>query len=137
MHSFCHIVNIVHYFNCLRDQNVFNYKTYCIVLTKPCISLNFIIGLNNHSFENKHKLRETHILIPTFHFQHWLCLIVSVVCFTVVYFLSVFIEKLSFAEKYFEMNKKQCKEALDIYKKFLVRMDKVSEMLKVAEVCVA
>lgn len=36
-------------------------------------------------------------------------------------------------EKYFDMNKKQCKEALDIYKKFLVRMDKVSEFLKVAE----
>ncbi|CAH1799135.1 unnamed protein product [Owenia fusiformis] len=36
-------------------------------------------------------------------------------------------------EKYFEMNKKQCKEALDIYKKFLVRMDKVAEFLKVAE----
>lgn len=32
------------------------------------------------------------------------------------------------------MNKKQCREALDIYKKFLVRMDKVSEFLKVAEV---
>lgn len=31
------------------------------------------------------------------------------------------------------MNKKQCKEALDIYKKFLVRMDKVGEFLKVAE----
>ncbi|XP_045197489.2 phosphatidylinositol-binding clathrin assembly protein LAP-like isoform X8 [Mercenaria mercenaria] len=36
-------------------------------------------------------------------------------------------------EKFFDMNKKQCKEALDIYKKFLVRMDKVSEFLKVAE----
>ncbi|KAK9743515.1 GAF domain [Popillia japonica] len=36
-------------------------------------------------------------------------------------------------EKYFDMNKKQCKEALDIYKKFLVRMDKVGEFLKVAE----
>ena len=32
------------------------------------------------------------------------------------------------------MNKKQCREALDIYKRFLVRMDKVSEFLKVAEV---
>ena len=32
------------------------------------------------------------------------------------------------------MNKKHCKEALDIYKKFLVRMDKVAEFLKVAEV---
>ncbi|XP_046583370.1 clathrin coat assembly protein AP180-like isoform X5 [Haliotis rubra] len=36
-------------------------------------------------------------------------------------------------EKYFDMNKKQCKEGLDIYKKFLVSMDKVSEFLKVAE----
>ena len=32
------------------------------------------------------------------------------------------------------MNKKNCKEALDIYKKFLVRMDKVAEFLKTAEV---
>lgn len=38
------------------------------------------------------------------------------------------------AEKFFDMNKKQCKEALDIYKKFLIRMDKVGEFLKVAEV---
>lgn len=38
-------------------------------------------------------------------------------------------------EKYFEMNKKQCKDALDLYKKFLVRMDRVAEFLKVAEVC--
>jgi hypothetical protein len=37
------------------------------------------------------------------------------------------------AEKFFDMNKKQCKEALDIYKKFLIRMDKVAEFLKVAE----
>ncbi|KAK9882117.1 hypothetical protein WA026_018958 [Henosepilachna vigintioctopunctata] len=36
-------------------------------------------------------------------------------------------------EKFFDMNKKQCKEALDIYKKFLVRMDRVSDFLKVAE----
>ena len=32
------------------------------------------------------------------------------------------------------MPKKQCREALDIYKKFLVRMERVSEFLKVAEV---
>lgn len=32
------------------------------------------------------------------------------------------------------MNKKHCKEALDIYKKFIVAMDKVSDFLKVAEV---
>ncbi|XP_071746752.1 phosphatidylinositol-binding clathrin assembly protein LAP isoform X15 [Lepeophtheirus salmonis] len=37
-------------------------------------------------------------------------------------------------EKYFEMNKKNAREALEIYKKFLVRMDRVSEFLKVAEV---
>ncbi|XP_037027429.1 phosphatidylinositol-binding clathrin assembly protein LAP isoform X15 [Bradysia coprophila] len=36
-------------------------------------------------------------------------------------------------EKYFDMNKKQCKDALDLYKKFLVRMDRVGEFLKVAE----
>lgn len=32
------------------------------------------------------------------------------------------------------MNKKQCREALDVYKKFLTRMDRVAEFLKVAEV---
>lgn len=37
-------------------------------------------------------------------------------------------------EKYFDMNKKQCKDALDLYKRFLVRMDRVGEFLKVAEV---
>lgn len=31
------------------------------------------------------------------------------------------------------MNKKQCRDALDLYKKFLIRMDNVSEFLKVAE----
>lgn len=33
------------------------------------------------------------------------------------------------------MNKKQCRDALDLYKKFLIRMDRVAEFLKVAEVC--
>ncbi|XP_072914201.1 phosphatidylinositol-binding clathrin assembly protein isoform X6 [Hemitrygon akajei] len=37
------------------------------------------------------------------------------------------------AEKYFDMKKNQCKEALDIYKKFLARMTKLSEFLKTAE----
>ena len=32
------------------------------------------------------------------------------------------------------MKKSQCKDALDIYKKFLYRMTKLSEFLKVAEV---
>ncbi|XP_074114924.1 phosphatidylinositol-binding clathrin assembly protein lap isoform X10 [Cotesia typhae] len=36
-------------------------------------------------------------------------------------------------EKYFDMNKKQCRDALDLYKKFLIRMDRVGEFLKVAE----
>ena len=31
------------------------------------------------------------------------------------------------------MNKKNCKEGLDIYKKFITRMDRVSDFLKVAE----
>lgn len=31
------------------------------------------------------------------------------------------------------MKKHHCKEALDLYKKFLTRMEKVSEFLKVAE----
>lgn len=32
------------------------------------------------------------------------------------------------------MKKNQCKEGLDIYKKFLTRMTRISEFLKVAEV---
>lgn len=42
----------------------------------------------------------------------------------------------SFLEKYFEMNKKQCRESLDIYKKFIERTDRVSQYLKIAEVIV-
>lgn len=34
-------------------------------------------------------------------------------------------------EKYFTMNKKNARDALDFYKKFLTRMDKVAEFLKV------
>ncbi|KAK2570640.1 Phosphatidylinositol-binding clathrin assembly protein [Acropora cervicornis] len=36
-------------------------------------------------------------------------------------------------EKYFDMNKKNCKEGLDVYRKFITRMDRVSDFLKVAE----
>lgn len=36
-------------------------------------------------------------------------------------------------EKFFDMNKKNCKEALDMYKVFLNRTDSVSNFLKVAE----
>lgn len=39
-----------------------------------------------------------------------------------------------FIEKYFEMHKKHAREALEIYKKFLIRMDRVADFLKVAEV---
>ena len=42
----------------------------------------------------------------------------------------------SLLEKYFEMNKKQCRESLDIYKKFIERTDRVSQYLKIAEVIV-
>lgn len=37
-------------------------------------------------------------------------------------------------EKYFDMQKKGARDALDLYKKFLIRMDRVAEFLKVAEV---
>uniref|UniRef100_A0A8C5ACA5 ENTH domain-containing protein n=1 Tax=Gadus morhua TaxID=8049 RepID=A0A8C5ACA5_GADMO len=37
-------------------------------------------------------------------------------------------------EKYFDMKKNQCKDALEIYKTFLNRMTRLSEFLKVAEV---
>jgi hypothetical protein len=46
----------------------------------------------------------------------------------------VFLLKFNFLEKYFTMNKKQCREALDIYKKFIDRTDKVAQYLKIAEV---
>ncbi|CAD6190999.1 unnamed protein product [Caenorhabditis auriculariae] len=36
-------------------------------------------------------------------------------------------------EKYFDMNKKQCRDALDTYKAFLTRLDKVAEFLRIAE----
>ncbi|XP_030850756.1 phosphatidylinositol-binding clathrin assembly protein LAP isoform X6 [Strongylocentrotus purpuratus] len=36
-------------------------------------------------------------------------------------------------EKYFDMGKKDCRTALDIYKKFLIRMERIGEFLKVAE----
>lgn len=41
---------------------------------------------------------------------------------------------ISLPEKFFEMKKGQCKDALEIYKRFLTRMTRVSEFLKVAEV---
>ncbi|PIK54710.1 Phosphatidylinositol-binding clathrin assembly protein, partial [Apostichopus japonicus] len=37
-------------------------------------------------------------------------------------------------DKFFDMPKKECKAALDLYKKFLIKMEKVAEFLKVAEV---
>ncbi|XP_077402609.1 phosphatidylinositol-binding clathrin assembly protein-like [Vanacampus margaritifer] len=40
---------------------------------------------------------------------------------------------ISMLEKYFDMKKNQCKEALELYKIFLNRMTKLSEFLKVAE----
>lgn len=37
-------------------------------------------------------------------------------------------------EKFFQMKKGQCKDALEIYKRFLTRMTRVTEFLKIAEV---
>lgn len=37
-------------------------------------------------------------------------------------------------ENYFDMKKKQCKEALDAYKRFIVRSERIREYLKVCEV---
>ena len=48
--------------------------------------------------------------------------------------LCAFNDFFSFSEKYFDMNKKLARDALDIYKKFLIRMDRVADFLKVAEV---
>jgi len=36
--------------------------------------------------------------------------------------------------KYFTMSRKQCKESLELYKKFVVRMELVAKFLAVAEV---
>lgn len=38
------------------------------------------------------------------------------------------------AEKFFQMKKGQCKDALEIYKRFLTRMTRITEFLKIAEV---
>ncbi|KAJ8356890.1 hypothetical protein SKAU_G00196840 [Synaphobranchus kaupii] len=37
-------------------------------------------------------------------------------------------------EKFFKMKKAECKDALEIYKRFLTRMTRISEFLKIAEV---
>ena len=39
----------------------------------------------------------------------------------------------SILEKYYDMNKENCKESLEIYKKFLTRTDLVSKFLTVAK----
>ena len=48
-----------------------------------------------------------------------------------------FVFYIDFTEKFFEMPKKQAKDALDLYKKFLVRMERCAETLKVAEVSIS
>lgn len=37
-------------------------------------------------------------------------------------------------EKYFKMKKSDCKDALEIYKRFLTRVTKIGEFMKLAEV---
>ena len=41
---------------------------------------------------------------------------------------------LNVAAKFFEMPRKQCKAALDIYKKFVANMEVVAKFLAIAEV---
>ena len=36
-------------------------------------------------------------------------------------------------QKYFEMKKQQCKDGLEIYKRYLTRMQKIQDFFKVAE----
>jgi len=36
--------------------------------------------------------------------------------------------------RYFSMSRKQCKESLELYKKFVIRMELVAKFLAVAEV---
>lgn len=40
-------------------------------------------------------------------------------------------------EKFFKMKKSECKEALEIYKRFLTRVTKIGEFMKLAEVASA
>lgn len=40
----------------------------------------------------------------------------------------------NYTEKYFKMKKSECKDSLDIYKKFLTRVTKIAEFMKIAEV---
>ncbi|KAL4657447.1 clathrin coat assembly protein AP180 [Arapaima gigas] len=47
--------------------------------------------------------------------------------------LVVMVDFIHSSEKFFEMKKGQCKDALEIYKRFLTRMTRVSEFLKIAE----
>ena len=60
-------------------------------------------------------------------------MIIVIILFNNVLYSNIF---MFITEKYFDMNKKQCRDALDIYKKFLSRTDRVIEFLKVAEVCI-
>ena len=53
-----------------------------------------------------------------------------------MFLISTFLDSLFrfyLSEQYFEMKKPECKASLDIYKKFVNRMERVSAFLKVAE----
>ena len=53
--------------------------------------------------------------------------------FLLIYCLLILNVFCYFKEKYFDMKKADCKVALEIYKRFLAKMDDVSSFLKVAE----
>ena len=49
-------------------------------------------------------------------------------------FLTILILLCLCTEKFFDMTQQQCKNALEIYKKFVARMDRVRTFLRVAQV---
>lgn len=65
-----------------------------------------------------------HLLLFVMFFPHWFLCSLNNKC-------GVFLFS---AEKYFKMKKSDCKESLEIYKKFLNRVTKISEFMKIAEV---
>lgn len=76
-----------------------------------------------------------HCLCKSYAIHFWsLCCDIQLYFFVYNCSFTILLLFISFTEQYFEMNKKQCREALDIYKKFVLRMEKVSTFLRVAEV---
>lgn len=52
----------------------------------------------------------------------------------IIHFKESHFHDLCYPEKFFQMKRSQCKDGLEIYKRFLTRMTRVSEFFKIAEV---